>query len=113
VEVLREAAAYAARFNVAIVFECTNRFEINTINTRAEAHESLTAWGVLIGFLIDTAHRFWRIPMFTKIFGIRTDALAFSSPTVGLLLRAGRTTLTASCKFAGKSATTTGFPTAW
>jgi sugar phosphate isomerase/epimerase len=45
VEVLREAAAYAARFIVAIVFEYTNRFEINTINTGAEAREIIDRVG--------------------------------------------------------------------
>src|SRR5262249_21694430 len=39
VEVLKEAAEYAAGLEVAMVFEYTNRFEINTINTGAEARE--------------------------------------------------------------------------
>jgi sugar phosphate isomerase/epimerase len=63
VDVLREAAAYAARFDVTMVFEYTNRFEINTINTGAEAREIVDRVGSPnLGILIDTGHSFLEDP---------------------------------------------------
>lgn len=63
VDVLREAAAYAAQFDVTMVFEYTNRFEINTINTGAEAREIVERAGSPnLGILIDTGHSFLEDP---------------------------------------------------
>jgi len=63
VDVLREAAAYAAQFDVTIVFEYTNRFEINTINTGVEAREIVDRVGSPnLGILIDTGHSFLEDP---------------------------------------------------
>ncbi|MEW5979399.1 MAG: sugar phosphate isomerase/epimerase family protein [Acidobacteriota bacterium] len=63
VEVLRAAAAYAAQLQVRMVFEYTNRFEINTINTGAEAREIIDRVGSdNVGLLIDTGHSFIEDP---------------------------------------------------
>src|SRR5207249_3582156 len=63
VDVLREAAAYAAQLQVAMVFEYTNRFEINTINTGVEAREIVDQVGSSnLGILIDTGHSFLEDP---------------------------------------------------
>ncbi len=63
VEVLQEAARYAAERGVEIVFEYTNRFEINTINTGVEAREIVDRVGASnVGILIDTGHSFLEDP---------------------------------------------------
>ena len=63
VAILKDAAAYAARLNVGIAFEYTNRFEINTINTGAEAREIVDRIGANnVGILIDTGHSFIEDP---------------------------------------------------
>ncbi|MCI0620990.1 MAG: sugar phosphate isomerase/epimerase [Acidobacteria bacterium] len=63
VDVLKEAAAYAAQLEVTVVFEYTNRFEINTINTGAEAREIVDRVGSPnLGILIDTGHSFLEDP---------------------------------------------------
>ena len=63
VDVLKEAAAYAAELRVTVVFEYTNRFEINTINTGVEAREIVDRVGSpSLGILIDTGHSFLEDP---------------------------------------------------
>jgi sugar phosphate isomerase/epimerase len=63
VDVLKEAARYASQLHVEIVFEYTNRFEINTINTGAEAREIADRVGHSnLGILIDTGHSFLEDP---------------------------------------------------
>ena len=63
VEVLQEAADYAAQHQVSIAFEYTNRFEISTINTGAEAREIVDrASRPNLGILVDTAHSFLEDP---------------------------------------------------
>jgi sugar phosphate isomerase/epimerase len=63
VDVLKEATAYAAQLQVAMAFEYTNRFEINTINTGAEACEIVDRVGSPnLGILIDTGHSFLEDP---------------------------------------------------
>jgi D-psicose/D-tagatose/L-ribulose 3-epimerase len=63
VDVLKRAAAYAAQLRVQIAFEYTNRFEINTINTAAEAREIVERVGSPnLGFLVDTYHSFIEDP---------------------------------------------------
>lgn len=63
VDVLKEAAAYAAQLQVTMVFEYTNRFEINTINTGVEAREIVDRVGSPnLGILIDTGHSFIEDP---------------------------------------------------
>ncbi len=63
VDVLKEAARYASELQVEIVFEYTNRFEINTINTGAEAREIVERVGCSnVGMLIDTGHSFIEDP---------------------------------------------------
>ncbi|MCI0622352.1 MAG: sugar phosphate isomerase/epimerase [Acidobacteria bacterium] len=63
VDVLKEAAAYAAERQVPMVLEYTNRFEINTINTGAEAREIVDRVGSPnLGILIDTSHSFLEDP---------------------------------------------------
>lgn len=63
VDVLKEASAYAATLQVAMVFEYINRFEINTINTGAEAREIVDRVGSPnLGILIDTGHSFLEDP---------------------------------------------------
>ncbi len=57
VDVLKAAASYAAERNVNMVFEYTNRFEINTINTGAESREIVDRVGSPnLGMLVDTYH---------------------------------------------------------
>lgn len=59
VDVLKRAADYAAALRVSIAFEYTNRFEINTINTAAEAREIVDRVGSPnLGVLVDTYHSF-------------------------------------------------------
>jgi len=63
IEVLKAAAAYAAQLQVPMVFEYTNRFEINTINTGVEAREIVERVGSPnLGLLIDTFHSFLEDP---------------------------------------------------
>jgi len=63
VDVLKEASAYAAQLQVTMVFEYTNRFEINTINTGAEAREIVDRVGSPnLGILVDTGHSFLEDP---------------------------------------------------
>jgi D-psicose/D-tagatose/L-ribulose 3-epimerase len=63
VDVLKEAAAYASQLGVPMVFEYTNRFEINTINTGAEAREIVERVGSPnMGILIDTYHSWLEDP---------------------------------------------------
>ena len=63
VEVLKEAVSYASALNVPVVLEYTNRFEINTINTGAEAREIVDRVGHSnLGILIDTGHSFLEDP---------------------------------------------------
>jgi len=63
VEVLQEAADYAAGMGVHMVFEYTNRFEINTINTAAEAREVVDRVGrPNLGILLDTYHSYLEDP---------------------------------------------------
>lgn len=62
-EVLKETCAYAAGLGVPMVFEYTNRFEINTINTGAEAREIVDRVdSPNLGILIDTYHSFLEDP---------------------------------------------------
>ncbi len=59
VDVLKDVTAYAAELHVPLVFEYTNRFKINTINTGAEAREIVDRVGSpSLGILIDTGHSF-------------------------------------------------------
>jgi D-psicose/D-tagatose/L-ribulose 3-epimerase len=59
VDVLQDVAAYAASLGVELVLEYTNRFEINTINTGAEARDIVDRVGRdNVGILIDTGHSF-------------------------------------------------------
>lgn len=59
VAVLKEVAAFGAQLGVDLVFEYTNRFEINTINTGAEARDIVDRVGCEnLGLLIDTGHSF-------------------------------------------------------
>jgi D-psicose/D-tagatose/L-ribulose 3-epimerase len=63
VEVLKDATRYAAERGVELVLEYTNRFEINTINTGAEAREIVDRVGASnLGILIDTGHSFLEDP---------------------------------------------------
>lgn len=63
VEVLTEAARYASELQVEIVFEYASRFEINTVNTGAEAREIVDRVGRSnVGILIDTGHSFLEDP---------------------------------------------------
>lgn len=63
VDVLREAANYAAGLSVPVVFEYTNRFEINTINTGVEAWEIVErVASPNLGILVDTYHSFLEDP---------------------------------------------------
>jgi len=63
VDVLKEAAGYAAQCGVPMVFEYTNRFEINTINTGVEAREIVERVGSSnLGILIDTYHSWLEDP---------------------------------------------------
>ena len=63
VDVLKEAASYAADLDVTTVFEYTNRLEINTINTGVEAREIVERVGSpSMGMLIDTYHSFIEDP---------------------------------------------------
>jgi D-psicose/D-tagatose/L-ribulose 3-epimerase len=63
VDVLKRVADYAAGLGVPIAFEYTNRFEINTINTAAEAREIVDRVGSPnIGVLVDTYHSFLEDP---------------------------------------------------
>jgi sugar phosphate isomerase/epimerase len=63
VEVLRTVAAYARVLGVGIVFEYTNRFEINTINTAVEALEIVErVASPNVGILIDTYHSYLEDP---------------------------------------------------
>ncbi len=63
VDVLKEATACAARLSVPVVFEYTNRFEINTINTGAEAREIVErVASPNLGILVDTYHSFLEDP---------------------------------------------------
>lgn len=63
VDVLKEAVSYAAQLNVPVVLEYTNRFEINTLNTGAEAREIVDRVGHSnLGILIDTGHSFIEDP---------------------------------------------------
>jgi len=62
-DILREATLYAAQLEVPVVFEYTNRFEINTINTGAEAREIVERVGSPnLGILIDTYHSWLEDP---------------------------------------------------
>ncbi len=59
VDVLQQAASFAAELDVGLVFEYTNRFEINTINTAAEARAIVDRVAAdNLGILIDTGHSF-------------------------------------------------------
>jgi D-psicose/D-tagatose/L-ribulose 3-epimerase len=59
VDVLRAAAGYAADLQIEIAFEYTNRHEINTINTAAEAIEIIERVGSdTMGLLLDTYHSY-------------------------------------------------------
>jgi len=63
VDVLRTAAAYAADLRIEIAFEYTNRHEINTINTVAEAREIIERVGSnRMGMLLDTYHSYLEDP---------------------------------------------------
>ena len=63
VQILKEVASFAAELNVGIVFEYTNRCEINTINTGAEAREIVDRVAANnLGMLIDTGHSFIEDP---------------------------------------------------
>ncbi len=63
VEVLKEAVCFAAERDVGVVFEYTNRCEINTINTGAEAREIVDRVAAdNLGILIDTGHSFIEDP---------------------------------------------------
>ncbi len=63
VDVLKAAASYAAGLNVNMVFEYTNRFEINTINTGAESREIVDrVASPNLGMLVDTYHSFLEDP---------------------------------------------------
>jgi sugar phosphate isomerase/epimerase len=63
VDVLREASGYAVSLNVPIVFEYTNRFEINTINIGAKVHAIVERVGSPnLGILVDTYHSFLEDP---------------------------------------------------
>ena len=63
VNVLKRAAAYASELGVPIAFEYTNRFEINTINTAAEAREIVERVGSPnVWVLVDTYHSFLEDP---------------------------------------------------
>jgi sugar phosphate isomerase/epimerase len=63
VDVLKEAAAYAEQLDVGMVFEYTNRFEINTINTAIEAREIVDrVANSSVGMLIDTYHSYLEDP---------------------------------------------------
>ena len=63
VDVLKRAAAYATGLGVPIAFEYTNRFEINTINTAADAREIVDRVGSPnVGILVDTYHSFPEVP---------------------------------------------------
>jgi D-psicose/D-tagatose/L-ribulose 3-epimerase len=63
VDVLKRVADYAAGLGVPIAFEYTNRFEINTINTAAEAREIVERVGSPnLGVLVDTYHSFLEDP---------------------------------------------------
>lgn len=63
VTVLKEVAAFGAQLGVDLVFEYTNRFEINTINTGAEARDIVDRVGSdNLGLLIDTGHSFVEDP---------------------------------------------------
>ncbi|MBI1895874.1 MAG: sugar phosphate isomerase/epimerase [Acidobacteria bacterium] len=63
VEVLSEAARHAAEYGVFLVLEYTNRLEINTINTAAEAREIVERVGSSnLGILMDTYHSYLEDP---------------------------------------------------
>jgi D-psicose/D-tagatose/L-ribulose 3-epimerase len=63
VEALTEVATYAADLGVPVVFEYTNRFEINTINTAVEAREIVDRVGNSnMGILLDTYHSYLEDP---------------------------------------------------
>jgi sugar phosphate isomerase/epimerase len=63
VAVLKEAVAYAALLHVEVVLEYTNRCEINTINTGAEARDIVERVGHdNLGILIDTGHSYLEDP---------------------------------------------------
>ncbi len=63
VDVLKQAAAFAAELDVDVAFEYTNRFEINTINTGPEAREIVDRVAAdNLGILIDTGHSFLEDP---------------------------------------------------
>ncbi|MCI0537039.1 MAG: sugar phosphate isomerase/epimerase [Verrucomicrobiales bacterium] len=63
VAVLKEAVTYAARLQVEMVLEYTNRCDINTINTGAEARDIVDRVGHdNLGILIDTGHSFLEDP---------------------------------------------------
>jgi sugar phosphate isomerase/epimerase len=63
VAVLKEAVSYAEQLDVQMVFEYTNRFEINTINTGVESREIVARVGSPnLGMLIDTYHSYLEDP---------------------------------------------------
>jgi sugar phosphate isomerase/epimerase len=63
VDVLKAAAAYAAELGVEVVFEYTNRFEINSINTGVEACEIVDrVASPNVGMLVDTYHSYLEDP---------------------------------------------------
>lgn len=63
VDVLRAAAAYAAELGMEVVFEYTNRFEINTINNSVEAREIVDrVASPNVGMLVDTYHSYLEDP---------------------------------------------------
>jgi D-psicose/D-tagatose/L-ribulose 3-epimerase len=73
VDVLKDAAGYAAARNVSMVFEYTNRHEINTINTGVEAREIVDRVGrPNMGMLIDTYHSYLEDPdVYQNILNLR------------------------------------------
>jgi D-psicose/D-tagatose/L-ribulose 3-epimerase len=63
VDVLSAASRRAIELGIEIVFEYTNRFEINSINTAVEAHEIVErVASPALGILIDTYHSYLEDP---------------------------------------------------
>ena len=79
VEALQEAARYAAGLDVQVVFEYTNRFEINTINTAVEAREIVERVGSSnLGMLLDTYHSYLEDPsVYTAILDMKDHVRHF------------------------------------
>ncbi len=79
VESLKEVAEYARQLQVNVVFEYTNRFEINTINTGAEAVEIVNrVASPNLGILIDTYHSWLEDPdVYQNIRDLRDHVMHF------------------------------------